>query len=615
VILDEWGATYWSYDAVGRPVGRQDPRGTAVYYAYGPSGQRTQLTVVGQGTVYYEYGPTGQMDLVVDGKSALATYYDYDPVGRVSRQRHPNGATTYFSYDLAGRLGEKVTRKDADGSVLVRFAYTRDAAGNPIAIEREPALGSFYYEYDALQRLSCEGQFVSGAREYENYYEYDAAGNRTLLRHGETGAENLTYYEYDGANELTALHDVDGWTYFAYDANGNTVAEQTPSHTRYFDWDGRDMLVGVRSTEDGWTDNEVRYDGLGSRASLFGSDGLAYFTWDGIRVLKLADEAGGLKQRQVHGHAPMASVGDIVMMQASAKTYVPEADQVGTLWQVFDSSAAVANAYQYDAFGVGRAASESFDNPFRFAGKHLDEDPALYHFTARQYDPRLGRFISRDPAGYGGSFSVYLYCRSMPGWYVDPMGLDWGPAEHRQAAEEEARARRFEEYQRRKLQSHRVQWPDRHPPPAEPRDWTEPLCLALCLGNCFFYCHGVVVGTTASVALPLHAACHVGCHIGCHKLCKAMFECEVPHIADMEGQRDILRAAAAAERARRRGFMGALEEMTGRPAQPLITSTPGRSTDPFYGGGVGAMEAEAEARRRWQAQQEYLREHGRLPPG
>jgi hypothetical protein len=42
------------------------------------------------------------------------------------------------------------------------------------------------------------------------------AGNRTLLRHGETGADNLTYYGYDAANELTNLHGKDGWTYFAY---------------------------------------------------------------------------------------------------------------------------------------------------------------------------------------------------------------------------------------------------------------------------------------------------------------------------------------------------------------------------------------------------------------
>ncbi len=50
------------------------------------------------------------------------------------------------------------------------------------------SLGRAYHQYDALQRLSCEGQSISGARRHENYYEYEAGGNRTLLRHGETAA-------------------------------------------------------------------------------------------------------------------------------------------------------------------------------------------------------------------------------------------------------------------------------------------------------------------------------------------------------------------------------------------------------------------------------------------
>ncbi len=59
---------------------------------------------------------------------------------------HAVAATTYFLYDGAGRLNEKVTKKDSDGSVLVKFAYTRDAEGNPIAIERESGLGVYYWE-------------------------------------------------------------------------------------------------------------------------------------------------------------------------------------------------------------------------------------------------------------------------------------------------------------------------------------------------------------------------------------------------------------------------------------------------------------------------------------
>jgi len=63
------------------------------------------------------------------------------------------------------------------------------------------------------------------------------------------------------------------------------------------------MIVGVRSTEQGWTDSEIGYDGLASPASLFDSTGMTYFAWDGIRVLKSEDEEGDLKQRQERSSA------------------------------------------------------------------------------------------------------------------------------------------------------------------------------------------------------------------------------------------------------------------------------------------------------------------------
>jgi RHS repeat-associated protein len=421
-MLDEWGATYWTYDTLGRPVSRHDPRDTVVYYGYDERGQRTELTVHGQGTVYYRYNEVGRMTSVLDGKTDMETTYEYDPAGRVTLQAHPNGATTYFSYDLSGRLQEKVTKKDTDGSVLVRFAYTRDASGDPIAIERESGLGVFYYEYDALQRLGYEGQFVDAAREYENYYEYDAAGNRTLLRHGETGAENLTYYEYNAANELLTTHDKDGWTYFSYDQNGNTVQEQKPSYTRYYAWDGRDMMTGVKSTEAGWTDNEIRYDGLASRASLLDSTGFTYYTWDGINVIQEKDAAGDITQRQVHGYAPIVSVGDIALVdKAAGSAYVPVADQVGTIWDLADSSAGKANSYAYDAFGVDRSVSESVTNRCRFGTKRLDSGSDLCHFVARQYAPIVGMFSSRDRTGRGGGRGYALVRARVLRW-TDPTG-------------------------------------------------------------------------------------------------------------------------------------------------------------------------------------------------
>ena len=94
-----------------------------------------------------------------------------------------------------------------------------------------------------------------------------------------------------------------------------------------------------------------------------------------------------MTERQVHGHAPIVSVGDIAHLDKSGSIYVPTPDQVGTIWKLLDSTASAANSYEYDAFGVGRNASETVANRYRFGTKRLEADPALYHSTAWQYDP------------------------------------------------------------------------------------------------------------------------------------------------------------------------------------------------------------------------------------
>ncbi|MCK4375117.1 MAG: sensor histidine kinase, partial [Candidatus Brocadiae bacterium] len=140
---------------------------------------------------------------------------------------------------------------------------------------------------------------------------------------------------------------------------------------------------------------------------LFDSSVMTYFMWDGIRVLKTEDGAGALKQRQVHGHAAIPSVGDIAMMERSDSQYVPAADQVGTIWKVLHPSAGTANSYEYDAFGVGHSASEAFANPFRRAGmlvmgqditeqRQAEEELLRYQEQLRSLASRLSTTEERE---------------------------------------------------------------------------------------------------------------------------------------------------------------------------------------------------------------------------
>ncbi|MBD3309185.1 hypothetical protein GF348_22580, partial [candidate division KSB3 bacterium] len=63
-------------------------------------------------------------------------------------------------------------------------------------------------------------------------------------------------------------------------------------------------------------------------------------------------------------------------------------------------------------------------NPFGFTGRQLDWESALVHYRRREYDPELGRFISRDPLRLGSDgLSSYQYVQSRPTQVMDPSGM------------------------------------------------------------------------------------------------------------------------------------------------------------------------------------------------
>ena len=67
---------------------------------------------------------------------------------------------------------------------------------------------------------------------------------------------------------------------------------------------------------------------------------------------------------------------------------------------------------------------KSYELPFGFAGGLYDQDTNLVHFGARDYDPEVGRWITKDPIGFGGGdTNLYGYVAGDPVNFVDPSGL------------------------------------------------------------------------------------------------------------------------------------------------------------------------------------------------
>ncbi|AYM99600.1 RHS repeat-associated core domain-containing protein [Chryseobacterium sp. 3008163] len=85
----------------------------------------------------------------------------------------------------------------------------------------------------------------------------------------------------------------------------------------------------------------------------------------------------------------------------------------------------------------------SYDNPFKFNAKELDEDTGLYYYGARYYNPRLSIWYGVDPLAvynpvmesefygdgqhnggvfYLGNLNPYIYTYQNPIKYIDPNG-------------------------------------------------------------------------------------------------------------------------------------------------------------------------------------------------
>ncbi len=78
---------------------------------------------------------------------------------------------------------------------------------------------------------------------------------------------------------------------------------------------------------------------------------------------------------------------------------------------------------EYDSFGNVIFDSNEGFTPFGFAGGLYDPDTGLVRFGARDYDPEIGRWTSKDPIlFYGGDLNLYKYSLNDPINFYDQDG-------------------------------------------------------------------------------------------------------------------------------------------------------------------------------------------------
>jgi RHS repeat-associated protein len=103
-------------------------------------------------------------------------------------------------------------------------------------------------------------------------------------------------------------------------------------------------------------------------------------------------------------------------------------DRLGSVRLMIDDTGTAVNSYCYKPYGSFYESEvvEAVANPWAFTGQYYDAEIAQYYLRARQYDPQMMRFTSRDPItgkrNYPMTLHKYLYCINTPVNLIDPKG-------------------------------------------------------------------------------------------------------------------------------------------------------------------------------------------------
>ena len=203
-------------------------------------------------------------------------------------------------------------------------------------------------------------------------------------------------YEWDGENRLISLEAIPTVPIeakmrleFAYDWMGRRIQKNV------YGWNVTTGLYQLQSV------TKFIYDGWGLLAELDGNNLLLRSqVWSTEGLLLLTNEGGAAYQAGYDGNRNI-----ILLVKANTGT--------------------ISASYEYDPFGqtlksVGEYASL---NQLRYSSKYTDQETNTVYYGYRSYDPKTGRWLSRDPIEEQGGPNLYAMVGNDLIDFLDPNGL------------------------------------------------------------------------------------------------------------------------------------------------------------------------------------------------
>jgi RHS repeat-associated protein len=321
---------------------------------------------------------------------------------------------------------DEVCARDVHGRITRRIEVYRDGVG--LASLR------YIYSYDAAGRLSgAVARRHSGAITCETTTGGTAVPGNFLTSYDDAGNRTFAGGDYNADDQLLRTGTGSGARDYRYDAVGRLNRRRQPSSgslaTVRYRWTGTHRL---RQTEVGVTTRSYQHDLLGRVVAIRGGastgDPDQFFVYrDGLEPV--AWTRGGVHQYYVYGTQP--HVPDLIYEDNDDDPYIDvtyrvitdERGSVRMVVRVDGGPLEVVQRIEYDAWGVPTfAVGDSTVQPFGFAGAIYLSHAGLWHMGAREYDPSVGRWISKDPIRFAGGTGLYLYCENDPVNCIDRGG-------------------------------------------------------------------------------------------------------------------------------------------------------------------------------------------------
>ena len=369
-----------------------------------------------------EVAPTAFAELLSAAEALPAETAAYDTAFETFVGRYDNLRGT-FLFECIDKE-DPLARADASIAELERLRAALDDSGGAVN-----TLLTTTYVRDRLGRITQKTEQIQGLEAVYDY-SYDEAGRLVEVQVDGAVAETYTYdangNRLTSSGVLATYDDQDrlvtsGDTAFSYTANGELLTRDQAAQVTSYDYD---LLGNLREVTlpDG-TLIEYVVDGqnrrIGKRVDGALVQGFLY--QNQIQIVAELDGTGAVVSRFVYG--TKANVPDYMIRDG--RTYRITSDHQGSPRLVVDTlTGQVVQRIDYDTFGNITLDSNPGFQPFGFAGGLYDTDTELLRFGARDYDPRVGRWTSKDPIGFlGGDTNLYGYVLQDPVNLVDPFGL------------------------------------------------------------------------------------------------------------------------------------------------------------------------------------------------